>query len=114
MSFFRGKLITKALYNFVEGKTKERGKKNAVNEFMKVHSEYKADREGFMVRVIIKIADFHAYISQNRDGVYVTKDGFELAKTLDECVDKLKKPTNRDVFQDIESDIMKILTNDYE
>lgn len=104
--------LVKALYNFVDGKTKDRGKKLAVNEFVKSYSEYKADRDIFMMKVIIRIADYHNYIYTNRENMYVTPNGIVLGKTLDECVQKLMKPSNRDIFDEMYSDTMKLLTND--
>ena len=105
--------LAKSLLNFIEGKTKERGKKNAVVEFTKAYAEYKADRDFFMMKVIVKIADYHSLIYPNKDNVYMTKDGVMLGKTIDECVDILKKVSNRDIFEELTTDVMKILTNDF-
>lgn len=104
--------LVKALFNFIDGKTKDRAKKLAVNEFTKAYTEYKADRDTFMIKVIIRIADYHNYIYTNRDNIYVTANGTLLGKTLEECIEKLKKASNRDILEEMTTDTMKLLTND--
>jgi len=104
--------LVKQLVQFIDGKTKARGKKLAVNEFIKSYAEYKADREGFMNKIIIRIADYHNYIYPNKENVFVTSSGIVLGKTIDEIIEKLSKPSNRDILEEITQDVMKILTND--
>ena len=104
--------LVAALFNFIDGKTKDKNKKSAITEWFKQFALYNANREAFMARVIVRIADFHNYIGTNKEKVYVTQNGIELGKTLDECVDKLTKVSNRDIFDEITTETMKYLTND--
>lgn len=104
--------MVKALYDFIEGKTKDVGKKMSVREFLDTYAEMKANNDSFMMRTLIKVADYHNVISKNKSNVYVSKRGTELGKTLDEVKKQLSKSQFVDEYREITAEALKALSNE--
>jgi hypothetical protein len=103
--------LSKALYNFIQGNTRTSNKRSCPKEFILAVSEFNLNKDDFMIKVVVKAADYHSLISTNASGNYVNGEGVVLGKTIDECVKSLKKASMRDVFEDLHSEVVTVLVN---
>ncbi len=104
-------ILSKFLYNFIQGDTKSTAKKQAPHEFISEVNKYNADKDAFMIKVIVKIADYHNIISKNQAGSYIDEKNIVIGKTIEECVINLAKASMRDVFDNIYKTVMGVLSN---
>lgn len=104
-------VLSKYLYNFIQGNTRSTNKKRAAAEFVQAAAKYKADKDNFMINVIVKIADYHSLIVTNASGAYVDNKNNTIGKSVEECTANLAKPGFRDIFEELYNEVMNVLVN---
>jgi len=105
----QGATLMKSLYNYINGDTKDLRKKQTVREFTRAYAEYNSDKDKFMIKVVVKVLDYHNQIFTNKENMYVTQSGVLLGNTIEESIDKLSKKGNSDILEELTKEAMILL-----
>jgi hypothetical protein len=105
----QGATLMKSLYNYINGDTKDSRKKQTVREFTRAYTEYNSDKDKFMIKVVVKVLDYHNQIFTNKENMYVTQSGVLLGNTIEESIEKLSKKGNSDILEELTKEAMVLL-----